>query len=183
MSNNNPKNSDEDNPVFNKLMESLENQKRKREEEERKKKTTIILKRKKKSKVTGNVFLSPEKNTELHAVHINTDNKPSSSRKLFNKMKSKINDINNNINELKLKRMESDEKFTPEEKRILYDLLIDSENQLDNIACDLDKFEFNTEFLDNEYDNLTEDTKKQMQGNPVPPKDNIPVYFKHKIKF
>ena len=181
MSNNKTKNSDENNPVFNKLMESLENQKRKREEEERKKKTTIILKRKKKSKVTVNDFQSPGNTTTLRAVHINTGNKPSSSRKLFNKMKSKINDINNNINELK--RMESDEKFTPEEKRILYDLLIDSENQIDNIACDLDKFEFNTEFLDNEYDNLTEDTKKQMQGNPVPPKDNSPVYFKHKIKF
>lgn len=152
-------------------------------------KTTIILKPKKKtnenmpkkkSKVTVHDFQSPGNTTTLRAVHNNTGNKPSSSRKLFNKMKSKINDINNNINELK--RMESDEKFTPEEKRMLYDLLIDSENQIDNIACDLDKFEFNTEFLDNEYDNLTEDTKKRMQGNPVP-KDNSPIYFKHKIKF
>ena len=142
-------------------------------------KTTIILKPKKKSEVTVHDFQSPGNTTTLRAVYKNTGNKPLVSRK-FNKMKSKINDINNNINELK--SMESDEKFTPEEKRILYDLLIDSENQIDNIACDLDKFEFNTEFLDNEYDNLTEDTKKRMQGNPVP-KDNSPVYFKHKIKF
>lgn len=142
------------------------------------KKKTIITLKKPKKKITSSTFYSPGKTTKLRAIHVN----PSAKNSSFKDVKTKIENIQNTMKEIKDDLL-TENTFTEEEEEEIYWSLINTENDIDELITDTK--ENIDDFLGRDVKNQLDDYYERLPAHTKNVMDKMgnPVQFKNKIKF